>query len=149
MFEFLKSPPKIWFRFLPSSSSHSNGPTFSSFLVRSFVWCARKNKSLKSLKSYGSSFGESYQKILLRSFSVSEKLQSVCSFVRSFITLLCCMQQHFEHKRKSNDFFEIFYWCSSLFHCWSSEEPDFWTLLLKGSFLKKRMLMFSHFQSDT
>ena len=28
-----------------SSSSHSNGPTFSSFLVRSFVRCARKKKS--------------------------------------------------------------------------------------------------------
>ena len=40
---------RIKFRYITrqffSSSSHSNGPTFSSFLVRSFVRCARKRHS--------------------------------------------------------------------------------------------------------
>merc|ERR1711934_1179544 len=103
---------------------------------------AKKNKSLKSLKSYGPSFGESYQKILLCSFSVSEKPQSVCSFVRSFIKLLCCMQQQFEQKRKSNDFSKYFVGAHQHFTADRAKSHNF------ERFLKKRMLMFSHFQSN-
>ena len=45
--DILENVEIFWvFNFLAKipSSSHSNGPTFSSFLVRSFVRCARKNK---------------------------------------------------------------------------------------------------------
>jgi len=84
MFEFLKSPPKIWFRFLPSSSSHSNGPTFFEFFGKIVRVMRAKKQIFKIFKISWAIFRRILSKNLITFLQCIWKAAE-CLFVRSIV----------------------------------------------------------------